>query len=255
MKAILAILMYTVRQHLRTKVLHVIFLFGVVLLLGGFIVSSLAAHERLRMLVNLGLSGIEFISLITIVFVMSTLVLEEMESRSIYLILTHPISRTTYLIGRYAGTLVSIGVGIGGMMVLHLVLLMLYGWQFQLFYLGAVALSFLKIAVVSAIALFFSLFSTSAPLAMVFTFFIWVIGHFSEELRFMGTKATNVLAKGIITVMYYISPNLSYYNLRDFGQAPAVPGIDWVAWILIYSATYIGVCLVVSNFLFSQKEF
>ena len=111
-----------------------------------------------------------------------------------------------------------------------------------------------RIMVISAIALLLYLFSSSAPASMVFTLFIWILGHFSEELRFVGEKATNILAKIIIWVVYHLTPDLSYYNYRDYWIASQIPEAGFFMWIFIYSIAYIGICLSISNFLFSQKS-
>lgn len=255
MENIKHILAYTVKQHLRTKIYLIVILFGLVLVLGALVVSSIALEERVRMFINIGLAGIEFLALITVIFATVNMILEEMESKTIYLILAHPIKRVHYLLGRYLGTLVAVGSGMFIMACLHVAGLFLLGWSWEFAYVISLILSFGKIMVMSAIALFLALFSTSAPASMAFTIFVWIIGHFSEELKFMGEKTGSVVAKSVIWAFYYISPNLAYYNYRDFWVAGQLPGISWFAWIAAYSLTYITICLMVSSYLFSQKEF
>lgn len=254
MDNIFAISGYTIKQHLRHKVYLTVILFGIILIVGSLVLSSLSTG-RIRMLINLGLSSIEFLALITIIFATVNLVLEEIESRTIYLMLTHPLKRWEYLIGRYIGTITSIVLGMVLMMVLHLSILYIVGWRWQSFYIIAWLCSLGKVMVMSAIALLFSLFSTSAVSSMSFTVLIWILGHFSEELKFLGEKSANVLIKTITWVIYNITPNFSYYNYRDFWAAAQTPPASWFVWMVIYTSAYTGVCLVLSNFLFSQKEF
>ncbi|MFH1283457.1 MAG: hypothetical protein ABII27_07310 [bacterium] len=255
MDTIKAVMLYTVKQHIRTKVYLIVVLFGLILVLGAMVVSSLAVEYRIRMMLNMGLGGIEFLALIAVIFATVNMVLEEMDSRSIYLILTHPIKKAHYLLGRYFGTLIAVGLAMLIMSFLHLLSLFIVGWGWENAYLISIVLSFIKIMVMSSIALLFSLFSTSAPTSMVFTIFLWLMGHFSEELKFMGEKATNIFIKIVIWVLYNITPNLSYFNYRDFWSAANAPGIMWFVWMVLYSFFYITICTTISNFLFSQKEF
>lgn len=254
MEKILAVCGYTVKQHLRHKLYITVILFGMVLITGSVLISSLSTG-RLKMLVDLGLAGIEFMALVTVIFTTVNLVIEEMESRTIYLMLTHSLERRDYIIGRYAGTVISVLLVMAVMMLLHLTVLFVYGWSWQGFYLIAWLCSAGKVIIVSAIALLFSLFTTSAVSSMSLTILAWILGHFSEELKFLGEKSANVLVKGFVWAVYHITPNFSYYNYRDFASALQTPPAQWFGWMLVYTAAYTGICLVLSNFLFSQKEF
>ncbi|OGS18288.1 MAG: hypothetical protein A3J83_07055 [Elusimicrobia bacterium RIFOXYA2_FULL_40_6] len=254
MDNIIAILGYTIKQHLRHKVYLIVILFGMILIMGGLVLSSLSTG-RIRMLMNIGLSSIEFLALITIIFTTVNLILEELESRTIYLMLAHPLKRWEYIAGRYIGTVISIALGMLIMMALHLTLLFLAGWPWQNIYIIAWLCSLGKVVVMSAITLLISLFTTSAVTAMSFSVLIWLLGHFSEELKFLGEKSANLFVKAVVGVIYNITSNFSYYNYRDFWAAAQTPPVAWFGWMIIYTFAYTGICLILSNFLFSQKEF
>ena len=97
MATIISIALYTLKQHLRTKVYFVIIIFGFMLSIGAMVISSIALGQRTSMLLNIGLGGIDFLALISVVFAMVNLVLEEIESKTIYLILARPIKKSNYL--------------------------------------------------------------------------------------------------------------------------------------------------------------
>ena len=255
MGALKAVLLYTFRQHLRTKILMIVVFFGLLLVVAGLVVSTLAMEERKRVLLNIGLGGIEFLALLTVVFAAVNLIVEEVESRSIYLILTHPIKRSRYVLGRYLGTVSAIGLGMAVMAVFHLLSLFAANWNWDPLYLVALLFSFGKILIMSAIAFLLSLFSTSAAASMAFTIFIWMVGHFSEELKFMAERAINPIAKLMINSVYYAAPNLSYFSYKDFWVAGRLPDASFIGWAGIYAVSYIWICMIISNYLFSQKEF
>lgn len=255
MNRILGILRYTFREHWRHRVYLTVVLFGLILLGASLVVSSLAVEARLRMLTDLGLAAIEFISLIAIVFVAVNLVLQEIESRTIYLLLSHPLPRWQYLTGRYLGTLLAIGAGMVLMALLHAGLLKMFGFENWAYYGTSILCTMMKVQVVGAAALVLSLFATSAPTAMTFTIFLWVLGHFAEEMRFLGERSNSLLVKGLVKVLYVISPNFSYFNYRDFADATTAPGLAWFGWLFAYTAAYTIACLLISNALFSKREF
>ena len=57
-------------------------------------------------------------------------------------------------------------------------------------YALSLCFSWEKIVVITAVALVFSLFSTSTASAITFTFFFWIMGHFSTEILFLARKAS-----------------------------------------------------------------
>jgi ABC-type transport system involved in multi-copper enzyme maturation permease subunit len=252
---LLAIINYTVKEHIRHRLYLGIFIFGLLLIGGSLIVSSLAVDEKLRLVLDLGLAGIEFVALFAVVFVTVGLILEEMESRTVYLILSRPVDRWKYVLGRYLGTFLSVALGMVVMAILHLMVLFLHGWQWANFYPVAVFCSIGKIAFVSSLALFISLISTSTASSMTMTAFLWVMGHFTSEIKFLGEKSASPIVKGIAWVFYHVTPDFSVFNYRDFFSAALQPSESWFVWLLFYSLCYCGTALFLSCWIFSKREF
>ena len=255
MESLLAVAHYTLKEHIRNRIYLTVVLFAIILLGGGTVISALAVEEQVRMMVDLGLSGIEFLALIAVLFVTVNLVLQEMESRTVYLILSHPVERWQYIVGRYLGTLVALSVGIVVMAFLHIGSLLLMGWKMEIFYPIAVMCALAKIGVVGALALMVSLVTTSTASSMTLTGFLWVLGHFSTELKYMSERSDNPLVKAVTELLGYVAPNFSYFNYRDFWQATVTPTAGWFGWLGLYSFAYIGMALFLTSWLFSKKEF
>jgi hypothetical protein len=229
-------------------------IFGLLLFGGSLAVSSLAASERLRLLLDLGLAGIECIALLAMVFLTVGLVLEEVESQTINLILAHPVPRPAYVGGRFLGTFGAVAAGMALMALLHLGLLAACGWRPGAVYALAWACILCKIAVTGALALALSLFSSSANAAMVFTAFLWTLGHFSQELSFLAERSGNAAVRALVWTAQHAAPDMAYFNYRDMLGA-GLPAGPWYGWTLAYTLCYAGLCLYVSCWVVSQKEF
>lgn len=253
MRKIVSIAYYTFIESIRNKVFYVLVFFGITIVFASLLLAALGGEQPQRILLDVGLNAIEFFALLTIGFSAVTLVLEEMESKTIYLVITRPVSKVTYLVGRYLGLLAAVYCGMFLMALMHITLLKLEGWQFVFRYPLAVLLSAEKIAVIGSLALFFSLFSTSAVSSISFTILFWILGHFSEEISFLSSKVSTSL-KIVLKVVYCIIPNLQFFNLRDFWEVPNITG-SWIfvsfGYGLVYSAVFIGLSLWV----FASKEF
>lgn len=255
MEGLFAVIHYTLKEHIRNRVYLILVLFGGILIGSALIVSSLALDQQVRMILDIGLAGIEFIALMTVIFITVNLVLVEMETRSIYLILSHPIERWQYILGRYLGTIIALLLGMLAMAIFHLGTLFLEGWAWNISYLVSLGASMAKIAVIGSLALFLSLCTTSSASAMSFTAFLWILGHFTGELRFMAEKSANPITKFLLWVVQEVAPNFSYFNYRDFWQAVQTPPPGWFAWMTVYTLCYIGTALLLSSWLFSKREF
>ncbi len=255
MESLLAVAQYTLKEHIRNKIYFTVVLFGIILMGGGVVISALAVEEQTRMMLDLGLGGIEFLALLAVLFVTVNLVLTEMETRSVYLILSHPVERWQYIVGRFAGTLAALVCGMLIMAVLHVGSLKLMGWKLELFYPIAVLCSIAKIAVVGSLALLISLITTSTASSMTLTGFLWVLGHFTSELRYMSERSANPLVKAVAEFLSYVAPNFGIFNYRDFWQATVTPPAIWFGWLALYSVSYVGIALFLTSWSFSKKEF
>jgi ABC-type transport system involved in multi-copper enzyme maturation permease subunit len=254
METIKAVFDYTFREHVRHKVWLSAALFGLILLGGGLVASALAQEERARMMLDLGLAANEAIALVSVVFLTVHLILQEIESRVVFLILTHPVKRWHYLLGRFLGTLAAVGAAMAAMGLVHWGLLALLGWGGGGSYLLAWLCSFGKTAIMGALALLLSLALTSEAAAMAFSLFFWILGHFSAEMRYVADKSGSALLRTGILAFSYAAPDFAHLNYRDAWQA-GLPSASWMLAAALYVLGYATACLALAAQAFEQKEF
>jgi ABC-type transport system involved in multi-copper enzyme maturation permease subunit len=254
MNTIKAVFTYTFREHVRHKVWLSGALFGLVLITGGLVASALAQGERARMMLDLGLAANELIALVSVVFLTVHLILQEIESRAVFLILTHPVKRWHYLAGRFLGTLAAVAAGMAMMGLFHWGMLKLFGWTGEGSYLLAWACSFAKTAVMGALSLLLSLALTSEAAAMSFAGFFWILGHFSAEMRFVADKSGSALLRTAILAFSHAAPDFAHFNYRDQWHA-GLPDARWMAAAAVYALAYGAACFALSVQVFEQKEF
>ena len=258
MYKIFSIAKYTFVSNFRNRIFWVLILFGLLLLASSVLFGLLGQEQEIRMLVDLGLAAIEILSFLVAVFLMVNLILEEMESKTIYLVLTRAISKIEYLLGKFLGALTSLSVCLIIMTLAHFLLLYLKGWKFQeegLLYLLTIFMSFEKLLLISALALFFSLFSSSGLTAMVFSFFFWTLGHFAMELKFLSNEIQNQFSKWLIKGIYFLIPHFQYLNARDLWIAVSDRLSSFVIEGSLYTLFYSSFLLALSFAIFRKKEF
>jgi Cu-processing system permease protein len=254
MRKVLGIARYTFIEIFRNKVYYVLLLFAATLLGVTLLLGALGGEQHDRMIIDFGMMCIEYFSLLVAVFAAVTLVLEEMESRTLYLILSRPVARYQFILGRYFGMLFVLTATYALMAGGHIGLML--GQQIvpdRWYFLG-IFCSWEKIVLITAIGMTFSLFATSMVSAVAFTFFFWVMGHFSSEMRFLAAKSNKPLVTSLFNIFYYLAPNFQLLNVRDLpssGQA----GMGWIGPAVGYGVSYSIVCLSAAVLLFRKKEF
>ncbi|MDD5686840.1 MAG: ABC transporter permease subunit [Elusimicrobia bacterium] len=251
MNDIIPIIRYTVKENIRHKIFYVLVLFTFAIIGANILFGVLAGDEQVRLLLDLGLGAIEIFGLLVAIFVAVSLILEEVESKTIYLLLSRPLKRFKYILGRYFGMILTVIVGLCIMVVLHLGFLLAIGWEVDKVYFISIVGIILKIILISTVALFFSLFSTSAVASIVFTIFFWILGHFGVELKFLASKISNIFIKVIVKFFFYIIPNFQYLNFRDRIDVGSMNLVVPVIYTVVYST----VCIILCSILFSKKEF
>ena len=240
----------TLRESARSRFFALCLVFGGVVLYVSLLLGLLAADQEARVLLDFGLSLIELLGLAAAVYGCATTILRELETKTIYLILTRPVGRPAYLLGRFAGLM---GATAGAMLVmalLHVVMLLIKGWHPETAYAAALAGSFLKILAASALTLFLALYSSSILTALVIALILWTLGHFLPEIRFMISWGAKGPMMAPLKALSYVVPDLQLLNVRDRLDSPAR-----LAAALAYAAAYCGVWLSAACALFARKEF
>ena len=254
MRKVLGIARYTFTEIFRNKVYYVLVLFAAVLLGSSLLLGTLGGEQKNRMILDFGLVGVEYFSLMVAVFAATPLILEEMEARTLHLILSRPVARYQFVVGRFLGLLLLLSVAYLVMVAGHLGVLLSQEISPDRHYFLSLLYSWEKIVVITAVGVTFSLFATSAVSAVSFTFFFWVMGHFSSEMRFLAGKSARPLTTVFFDVFYYVVPNFQLMNLRDL-PAAGLAGTGWLWPAAGYGITYTTACLALTIWLFRKKEF
>jgi ABC-type transport system involved in multi-copper enzyme maturation permease subunit len=254
MRKVFSIARYTFIEIFRNRAYYVLLLFAILLIVSSLLLGALGGEQRSRMIIDLGLAGIETFSFFVAVFAAVTLILAEMESRTLYLILTRPVLRYEFIVGRFLGLIMLVTLSFLLMSMGHLILLAAEHIHVGGHYALSLLYSWEKIVVITGVGILFSLFSTSTVSALSFTSFLWILGHFSPEIHFLAGKSSGLALKIICDTFYYLAPNFSVMNLRDY-PAASLAGSGWLWPAAGYGITYTAVCLALAALLFRRKEF
>jgi len=251
---ILAIAMNTVREAIRHRVLYTLLFFALGLIGTGVLLSTLSYVESDRILQDVGFAAIRVFAVAIAIFVGIGLVHREVDRRTIFTILSKPISRSEFLLGKYAGLLLTLWLQIAVMSLGFAAISWLSGAPLTATHAAALALIGVEVAIVVAIALFFSSF-TSPMLASLFTAALWLIGHLSRDLRNLGAQSDLASIKRATELLYRALPDLGAFDLTVHAARSVPIALSDVVLPVVYAAGYAVVVLIAATWVFERRDF
>jgi len=255
MSRIASIARNTFREAVRDRVLYNLVAFAVLMSGAAILVGQISIDIERLVVVNLGLTAVSLFGVVIAIFIGIGLVSKEIEKKTLYTVLSRPVRRWEFIVGKFfglAGTLVVNAF----LMALGVFAALLYvsrhfkasdGWI-----LVALYFIVLQFVIITSLTLLFSSFS-SPLLSAVFAFSLFVIGTFSEDLRgfaAMATGATRWLATGIA----YLVPNFSALNvITSVAHENPVP-VSLIFYNTAYALTYAAMAICGAVLIFQRRD-
>ncbi|UCF78940.1 MAG: ABC transporter permease subunit [Candidatus Eiseniibacteriota bacterium] len=251
---VIAIARNTFREALRDKALYVLVVFSVVLVGATRVISPLALGEGVKITKDVGLSAISFFGMLAIIVMGAGLVHKEIDRKTIFMILSKPVSRRQFILGKFLGMADALVVMVVVMLLALQLVLLTSRVGLDVLVLKAGLLTFVELLVMTSIAILFSSFSTTA-LSASLTFIIYGVGHFSGDLLKFADRLPSEFARYVCHLLYYVLPDLEVFNVRGM----AVHGSDISTERLLaatsYGVLYVLGALMFSVLIFSRRDF
>jgi len=244
----------TFREATRDRLLAGIVVAGLLMLGGTQIIGTLALGEGGRITVDLGLTSIAMLGMFVVLLVGTSLVAKEIERRTIYNLLSRPIARHEYLIGKWAGLTAALWVVCAILGVALWLVMAARGAQgFGPGLMQAVFLTALELSVVTSIAVLFSALSTPV-LSALYTLGFYLIGHWSYDLRSFAERAPHPLGM-VLSGVANVVPNLPLFNMRGLASGAHGTSLDHLMIASLYAVTYCGCALALATAAFESRDF
>jgi Cu-processing system permease protein len=266
MKAVAVIAGGVFRDSIRDRIAYGLVFFAVLLIAASALLAQLTAGQDVKIIKDLGLAASSAIGVLIAVFFGISLVTKEVERRSIYALLAKPVTRLQFVVGKYVGLVLTLLVNLAVMAAAFYGVLAYLdatatpavraSWDVQALdprMLKAFALIGIELMLVTATALFFSTFS-SPFLAATLTFAVYIIGHFSEELKHLdnvvASSALAITARGV----YYVMPNLAALDVKSEVVHGVSVSLQQMLLTSASSAFYVAALVVGAAIVFSRRD-
>lgn len=243
------------REVIRDRILYFIGFFALLMVIALRLLPQVSVGADEKILLDLSLGGIGLLSAIVAIFVGTGLINKEIEKRTVLVLIPKPITRSELMIGKHLGLSAVLVVLVVVMSVIGFGLLSFSGISYPP---GAIALSLLyliiELSLLVSVALLFGVF-TSSILATLFSFGVYLVGHFSRDLLELGNISESSSVKTFTETLYLILPDLSRLNFRNEAVYGLIPNAGELFSNALYGILYTILLLAIASLIFSRRQF
>lgn len=257
----------TFGEAIRRKILNVFLFVALAVIIVGFAFMSFTSREQLVIVKSMGLGIIGIAGVFISVILGINLVPAEIEKRTIYTILSKPVTRYEFLVGKFLGGLMTVLVNIVLMGVafifltpieLHIFSGITISWMDWLSIWQGVLMIFFQLMLVNAVALLFSVFLS--PFVNFFlSFAIYLLGSMSSVTESLATpgKDKSPIVVGIFKGIHFLVPNFGNFNIQNPIIHPDIEIQNMVKYIsvnILYAIIYTLIMLLIAVLIFDRRE-
>ncbi len=243
------------REVIRDRILYLIGLFALLLLIALRLLREVAGGTQDKIFLDVGLAAIELLGIIVAVFVGTGLINKEIEKRTVLVLIPKPMMRAEFIVGKHLGLVGVLAVLTVAMTGIYLIVLSISRINYPVgSILVATIFLFLKLSLVTAVALVFGVF-TNSLLATLLTFGIYLMGNLSRDIVAFGNLSRNSSIESLTQGLYLVLPDLSRLNLKNEAVYGILPSFPTLLGNGAYSVFYTVLLLAIAILIFWRREF
>jgi ABC-type transport system involved in multi-copper enzyme maturation permease subunit len=243
------------REVMRDRIFLAIGFYALVMVVAWRLLPEISGAAQDKILLDLGPASASLLGVVLATFVGTGLINKEIEKRTVFVLVTKPVTRAEFIIGKHLGLSGVLAILVAGMTAIYLLILVVAQIKFSAI---AIILTsfflFLELALIVAVALMFGVF-TSSILATLLTFSLYLVGHLSETMVKLAGVTKNPGFEKFANSLYLVLPDLSRLNLKNDAVYGVLPSPDILAINTGYALLYTSALLAITILIFSRREF
>jgi ABC-type transport system involved in multi-copper enzyme maturation permease subunit len=254
MNRIWAIAKNTHREAIRDRVLYSLLFFACVILVATLVTEEITIGDQDKIMRGVALGSISLFSSVIAMFLGVSLVYKELERKTIYTIASKPIPRWMFVLGKYTGLLLTLGVNVVVMSALYLLIMGLKLGMPHPSLAAFLVLLFVELMLLTAWATLFSTYSGPTT-ATAFTLAIFVIGHLADDIWSFGQQAESASLQRVSEILYWVLPNFEVLNVQPEATHQLAISLGRIGTAAGYGLAYTAVVLIAAILVFQKRDF
>jgi ABC-type transport system involved in multi-copper enzyme maturation permease subunit len=249
-----AIALNTFKEAIRDRILFLLLFFAAVCIIFSRVLALLTVGDRVKIITDVGLASISLFGALMAILMGTGLVYKEIDKRTIYTLLSKPIHRYQFLLGKYFGLILTLFVMLVLMTLIFLVLIYLHSFRIEWPLFVAILFIFFELCLITAVAMLFSCFSTPI-LSTLFSLSFYLIGHVSWGLETLIKKIQSGTAKTLAQILYTFLPDLENFNFKtEIVHNLSIPP-EVLLYSTLYGLFYTVFILALAMLVFRRRDF
>lgn len=248
------IIFSTFKEIVRNKFLYLILFFAFVFIVFSILLWKLTIWDDAKVVVDFWLAMIEIFWLIGVLFVWSQLLFKEVEGKTIFLILSKPIKRYEFILGKFLGFSATIALIIFLQSILFLIVLAIKWIAIDHLIVFSLLFTFFKLEIVLSLVFFFSSFMSNI-LTILVTMMIYVLSHSFSLILDMVHRFQNEVITRFIKALQLLFPPFEALNIKDVIWGFTNFSANFFIFNSFYSIAYLLIILYFTVVIFNKKEF
>ncbi len=249
-----AIALNTFKEAIRDRILYLLLFFAAVSLLFSRFLALLTVGDRVKIIRDVGLSSISIFGVLMAILIGTGLVYKEIDKKTIYTLLSKPIHRYQFLLGKFLGLIITLFIMLFFMSFIFMALVFFHTFKIEWNLLIPVFFVFFELCLITAVAILFSCFSTPI-LSSIFSLAFYLIGHLSWGLEGLIQKMKPGAGKILAQILYTFLPDLENFNFKtEIVQHLPIPSKIFIISTL-YGLFYTLFILALAMLIFRRRNF
>ena len=253
LEKVLVIAKYTFKQILKSKVLWVTLALGVALLLVTYVATEFTYGVPEKVALDFGLGMLSLSSMGIALFMGATLLPSEIDSRTVYMVISRPVPRWVFITGKILGLILVLILNEAILATMTLSCSWLLGGEITTILMLSIFFIILESVLLLLLVVFFSLFVNNI-LASSISLIILLLGHAVKETQNAVFVADRVILKKILEFYHLVLPGFYKLNLKDFVLYGQTVESSYLLGSLAYALLYSTFLYLMIVFIFNRKN-
>jgi len=268
MRGVLSLAYITFVEGIRSRALFGIFIMALLMFAVTVTLTNLFMRDIVKVAVDLSLATISFSGLLMVIFIGNSLLSKDIDKRTIYMVISRPLSRGQYIWGKFFGIFLLVIAAVIFLGILSSLPVYFAGLSYEnpesvfkwSIYFYAIVLIAMKLALIASVTIFFSSFTSTSFISLMLTIAAYIIGTSTETVKgFLDAKTQVIeispLMGYVINGVYYLFPNLATFDIKlQASHGLALPE-GYILWAMVYWFFYVGLMVSAAALIMGRREF
>jgi ABC-type transport system involved in multi-copper enzyme maturation permease subunit len=249
-----AVALNTFKEAIRDRILYLLLFFAAVSLILSRLLSLLTVGDKIKIIMDVGLSSISIFGVLMAILMGTGLVYKEIDKKTVYTLLSKPINRNQFILGKFLGLIITLFIMLVVMTAIFIIIILLHSGTIHWKLFVSLGFVFLELCLVTSVALLFSCFSTPI-LSSIFSLSFYLIGHLSWGLETLIKKMSPGITKILTQAAYTLLPDLENFNFKTEVVHSLSIQPEMFLFSFFYGITYTFFILMLAMVVFRKRDF